>query len=362
MKRKWQVRRYRESADRDQILTLRSVVMQDTVSGPMSTEKWDWQFMEPPAGKAVAYLAVVCLDGHETIVGQYVVIPVYYYLNGRQGWCSLSMDTMTHPDYHRQGIFTVLAKAVYRELAEKNNVLTFGFANDNSFPGFVNKLDWYHICDVPMYVKVLKSHGFLNGPLRLLRKPADQFLRLLFRSGRYRAAAGAVVEELAGAPAEADRWAGAAARLYRFICCRNRQFMEWRFFTRPDSRYRVFGVRDGGEWKGYIVLDTFQYRGLEIGAIVDVFVYREEESYIRALLDRADTYFAERGVTVISTIMLASRCLIGRLKAAGFRRVPNRINPKKWHFIVRDHLGKFDRETLTNPDSYYITWADTDVI
>ncbi|QQR87486.1 MAG: GNAT family N-acetyltransferase [Flavobacteriales bacterium] len=53
-----------------------------------------------------------------------------------------SGDTMTAPDHQRKGLFVRLARATY-ELAQREQVdFVFGFPNENSLPGFRDKLGW----------------------------------------------------------------------------------------------------------------------------------------------------------------------------------------------------------------------------
>src|ERR1700744_6776893 len=66
-----------------------------------SLHYFKWKYMENPAGKAVAFVAL----HNGTIAGFYGVIPEYYRINGQVQTIYQSMDTMTHPDYRRMGLF-----------------------------------------------------------------------------------------------------------------------------------------------------------------------------------------------------------------------------------------------------------------
>ena len=107
--------------------------------------------MQNPAGKAVGFVA-----HHEgNVAGFYGVIPEDFMVGGEQTIIYQSMDTMTHPDYQRQGLFTNLAKKTYEHLIEQDKeVFIIGFPGDTSHPGFVKKLEWRDI--------VLIDYMFLN--------------------------------------------------------------------------------------------------------------------------------------------------------------------------------------------------------
>ena len=109
MKRTFQIRRYQEE-DEEQILRLRERVFGDLDPVRMKTSTWRWQFRYNPAGEAFCALA----EDHGRIIGQYAVIPTRFSVQGKETLFALSCDTMIHPDYRKQGIFTTLADEVYR--------------------------------------------------------------------------------------------------------------------------------------------------------------------------------------------------------------------------------------------------------
>lgn len=358
----WVVRRFKGAADREEILKLRALIFQGASSGIMSEERWMWQFIHNPAGEAISYLAVVQNAGEEQIVGQYVVIPAKFYVRGELRQCSMSLDTMTHPHYHRQGIFVTLANEVYREISDNGNSLTFGFANDNSFHGFVNKLSWYHVCDVPMYIKVLRCNSLLKSKNRCLRAALNVFLKIIFRTRRARPVQGLKVFEVKKPVELVNTLIESNLDLYPYIRNRDNAYLKWRFFEKPGCSYKIFAAEQNGEIKGYIVLDHFLYRDTVIGAVVDLFVSGEESKYTVVLLERAAEYFQSQNIDILTLLISANKHFIKQVKAFGFRKIPDRFNPKKWHFIVRDNLQAFEEKDLTSPNHYYLTWADTDVI
>ncbi|MDZ7543464.1 GNAT family N-acetyltransferase, partial [Clostridium perfringens] len=62
---------------------------------------------------------------------------------------ALSMTTMTHPDFAGKGFFTKLANGVYEKMKESNYKTVLGFPNVNSHIGFVKKLGWKDIYEIP---------------------------------------------------------------------------------------------------------------------------------------------------------------------------------------------------------------------
>jgi len=72
----------------------------------------------------------------------YAVIPCFLKFEDEIVLAAQSADTMTHPEYRNKGLFVELAMITY-QLCENSGIrLVFGFPNQNSMPGFINKLGW----------------------------------------------------------------------------------------------------------------------------------------------------------------------------------------------------------------------------
>jgi GNAT superfamily N-acetyltransferase len=110
-----------------------------------------WKFRANPAGDPVLAIAEV----GDKIVGQYALWPTPLRLGGRATRGAQSLDTMTHPDYRGQGMFTVLAEECMKFAASRGIELLYGFPNENSQPGFVRRLDWDHTGDIPTFFRPL---------------------------------------------------------------------------------------------------------------------------------------------------------------------------------------------------------------
>lgn len=100
---------------------------------------FEWKYFKNPAGNLIAYEAV---HNNKTIAF-YGVIPEWYNINGKNYTVYQSMDTMTHPDYQKKGLFTKLAKYTYDEIQRLDNgYYLIGFPGGESYYGFEKKLFW----------------------------------------------------------------------------------------------------------------------------------------------------------------------------------------------------------------------------
>lgn len=92
----------------------------------------------------VKHLGYLAYDETNQPAAFYGVFPYMMEYKGKNYLAAQSGDTMTHPLHAGKGLFTTLAKMTY-ELAKKEGIqFIFGFPNENSYPGFVRKLNWTH--------------------------------------------------------------------------------------------------------------------------------------------------------------------------------------------------------------------------
>ena len=119
----------------------------------------------------IDYVGFIAFAPSGIAAAYYGVIPCYFQINGETVVAAQSADTMTHPDFRKEGLFKLLAKKTY-DLARKLNIqFIFGFPNQDSYHGFV-KLGWKFVPDqlqvfsmktgsMP-YARMLKHIPFLS--------------------------------------------------------------------------------------------------------------------------------------------------------------------------------------------------------
>ena len=118
MKDSWICRDY-YPGDESQILTLYKEVNNEE----MTLAYWTWKFAKNPSGKAVMKL----MFDNNKLIGLYAVIPMNLQVQKKLVKSALSVNTMTHPDYERQGIFTRLAEEVYEKCQREDFKFVYGF-------------------------------------------------------------------------------------------------------------------------------------------------------------------------------------------------------------------------------------------
>jgi hypothetical protein len=90
----------------------------------------------------IKHVGYLCFAENNSIAGYYGVFPCIIKTKDARLVGAQSGDTMTHPDHQGKGLFTGLAKKTYELSKELQIKFVFGFPNQNSYPGFIKKLNW----------------------------------------------------------------------------------------------------------------------------------------------------------------------------------------------------------------------------
>lgn len=191
---------------------------------------FDWKFLQNPAGKAIGFVAY-----HEgEVAGFYGVIPEDFMVGGEKTVIYQSMDTMTHPDYQRQGLFTNLAKKTYEYLIETDgDVFIIGFPGETSHPGFVKKLGWKDITFIDYLIlnrTIFRVESLFKKSSKVSFEKFEKFdesFNSYFENKQYQ-------------PAKILHWLDV-------------EFVNWRLADNPMFKYDLVKISEGREIIGFLV-------------------------------------------------------------------------------------------------------------
>ncbi|MFV8752244.1 GNAT family N-acetyltransferase [Nannocystaceae bacterium ST9] len=382
--RRWTIRDYAEGDERA-IVGLFEQVFGRTMGASESAEHWRWEFARNPSGPQTIELV---WDG-DRLVGQYAVSPRRVWFCGAEQRAALSLDTMTHPDYGRQGIFSASAEACYARMVERGFAFVYGFPNANSIHGFEKYLRWKTVMPTPVHVKPLDLGEYVAGKLGrpelssvlskasrlLLRTPT--FVDGLVERARSRGARPdeplvvrefADFEELAGVD---ELWLRCRDQ-HRLWVIRDRDYLRWRYDQRPESEYLRVAIHHvdrsrpnghGDELVGWAVLTIAEREQGRTCFIMDLLVDAEIDRAMPSLLRAIEALARARGCALISAMVGAgSRWRMDFLRHA-YLPLPERLFPQELYFGARVLAeGELDRALLLHPESWQLGWGDIDVI
>lgn len=354
MTHNWHIRPYRHG-DEKQILKLRRTVFGDLDPVRLKEFTWRWQFQNNPCGKAICFLA----ESNGKIVGQYVTIPTRFSIHGKETLFAFSCDTMIHPDFRRQGMFSALASELYDSLKTHPTIsLAWGFPNDRSLPGFTGKLGWRMLPNIPLMVMPIRPIGMMFNALplfnRLIKSPPASIAKDVAFSFSTKIRT-LHMESIEHFDETFDALWQKHSTTAPIMQVRDSRYLQWRYLSVPDFCYRPFAVRRDGLLLGYFVIRMMSLKGQTFGVLVDLFPL-ESFSVLDGIFSFAKRFVKAHGGDFLTCLL--PREQTGILKKLGFRRVPEIMNPKTWRLGYR-RAGDTPSGSL---DYWHVTYGDTDVV
>ena len=308
-------RRY-QNGDEKSILNL----FRKTFNRDMSYDYWKWRYLDNP--NINENLINLAWDD-KRLSAHYAVSPTQLFINKQKINAALSMTTMTDPEYRGKGLFTSLANNLFDNSSKLD--IIFGIPNENSVWGFINKLDFKLIKEIPMLESNVFDDKYKTNSNCVVIEMFDERFDVLFKT---------------------------MLNKYKIITSRKSAHLNWRFISNPENRYMILGYIEKNKLLGYLVTKIYTGNGITTGDIVDILVVNE--TVLKELLSFAFSIFKSKNVSSINTWFLDEE-LISVFEEFGFYN-----NGHYFHFIVKDNRHK-KNEDLFKFDNWYITMSDIDL-
>jgi len=305
-----------------------------------------WHLLDNYCGKPVTFCADPA-DKRQISAGVYMVLPARVIAGGKILEFSISMYTMTHPEFYRKGIFKALANMTYEKCRSMNIRGTVGVPNNNSLPGFSKGLKFDVIGQFSMLAKLASPLSYLStdesiATIKKITSRSDldeidlSFVRKKSSSG---------------------------VNLFE----RNAESLAWRFLQCPKYDYRIFiPVADDGKALGLMVLRTARWKRIPITVVMDFLVDDSStvrDKVVRMMIRKMNRFALSHGAPILFSMMNIYSLEGKLLLKQGFRRIPKRFLPHECNFIIRFHDFP-DEETknqLIRFENWYFTFADFDI-
>jgi len=361
MARLWSTRAYKEG-DEHAIFELRKAAYPSVeVDQQTWLERWHWMYRENPAGNAKVWLAEV----GDRIVGQSAVIPVRMKCGREVVTGFQSIDTLTHPDYRGQGIYTTLAQQAYAEAASEGMHVGYRFPNRNSHPIAVKKLDWFDVAQRRIMFKPCNWRNIValkirNRPLSWVTAIGAGLafsLATLTRSRRPPVGAGVTVGEVDSFDDRINTFWDRVCKCHQVMVVRDKSYLNWRYADAPGVKYTILLAEGGAEIEGYLVMRCRQWSNLKVGAIYDVLALKQEvadcliyEALLRFDCEKPDFVFGS---------IVAEAPVVSTFRKRGFADVSLL---RKAPFCAYTYNERVPREFLADRRNWYSQLGDSDSI
>lgn len=311
-----------------------------------------------------AYIDLAIDRQTKEIVGQYVAIPKKINIDSTEKSCILSLNTLTKREYWGQGIFTGLAEKTYDRACNNGELFCYGVPNPNSHPGFLKKLKFHDLGNIPLWIKPLNLSALIE------EKTNKKWMGSLFKwsnclvKPRFKDNSNYKVQKLDNNNIYLiDRLWNKIKDEYPVCFIRDSQYIKWRYLDIPLRNYIPYVILKGEKICGFIVGRVMKVSGISCGMIVDFMFENHEYDAAYCLLDYITNIFYEQQVSLIGSLMLRHTKEAKILKRKHFFICPSFLEPQPFPFIFRLLDDNYEKQSVLNKiENWFFTMGDYDVI
>lgn len=315
-----------------------------------------WLFREGPAGACPRSVA----EQAGRVVAHAGVAALRFRVEGEEVIGGYSVGAMTDPRHQGRGLFVRTAEHLYARLEREGFGLVAGFSNANSHHLHTTRLGRTAVRPFPWCVHVLRPvaagaallRGLAGGasPAPSVAPPAEH------------GPPGARARPAAPDDPRLDALWSSARREIKVGAVRDAAYARWRYASRPDAGYQAWLVQTADAPSAWAVGRVLPLRGLVAGFLLDLLVAPGEEPAGRAALGAFEAWVRARGGQVANALRPSPGTARRVLARAGYLRVPERLHPQVIRFSVRGFGALSGRPALADPEAWWLSWGDTDVV
>jgi GNAT superfamily N-acetyltransferase len=310
-------------------------------SVPRNREFFKWKHFSGPFGQSPGMVAEV--NGH--IVGLRLFLRWQFELADRVVKAVRPVDTATHPEWRRRGLFRALTTELVELVRDEGCEFAFNTPNEKSRDGYI-KMGWQQLGRAPLLVRAMR-------PLRVVTVGLGGSSKLWPAATleKYRKA-----DEFLNEVQMPDEWLTEGTSVtHRLKTQRSVDYLRWRYSEIPGVEYRADCETAGGAFAAVLfrVRDRMSLHELSVAEII-VAGDRSSCDMASELLKRIASDVKPDCITAC-----ASRGTVERriLKKAGFLPL-SRVAP--W-IVVRPLAGSLEGPDLTQKRSWQMSLGDLEV-
>lgn len=343
------VRRYKEG-DEKSILELMRLCL-GRVDYDYWMKHWAWEYEQNPLGK---YIWIVEHNGQ--IVAHSSRIPINLKVGKKIFKSCIGADAMTHPAFQRRRLQRKMGDIARDELVKAGIYFSYYFPSEifHKHPGERS----YAICKFPFLMKFLDTNEVLKRLVhskslaKFLSVWLNPIISTFFGSKNQPYIKDVRITRIAQFDDRIDVFWKDISRYFGIIVVKNKEHLNWRYFQRPHSNFKVLLAEDDEKILGYVVFTSRD----ETGFIVDLLVYPQRLDVIQSLVSIVVEQLREEKIHWIICRMLKNNPYYRILRGNGFIT----YSPKYLFGVTIYSPSNCPEEFLKNPNNWHLTLGDTD--
>ncbi len=296
---------------RQEIVDLLNIGLGTKYHSKRSVAYWIWKHEQNPFGQSLLLLA----ECEGKIVGVRAFLRWRLRVGSRSVEVGKPVDSVTHPDFQRRGIFRRLTKAACEHAKDQGICLLFNTPNQNSEPGYL-KLGWRRTGMLTMRVKLLRPSSMAWRMLKHKFRPMeDTSTAHFFRAKPVSADTIVLSDELRVAHLVEQPDTDS------LVTERTIDFLRWRYCHHPHVSYFAETMERNGRLDGLLFYRTNMRHGAREIMIDDVIAAPNNPECLPKLLAQLRTRVrADYLIACVSSSSPESAAF----RAFGFRQVVGR--------------------------------------
>jgi predicted acetyltransferase len=355
----YSIRRFNNS-DVEGVLNLLKIVFQEKYT----RDWWEWKYKLNPFGFFGEKGDIWVAEFEDQIIGHYAIIPEEIRYQSKSIKIAQSVDTATHPEFRRQGIFSNLAKKVYKEAQDRYSII-YGFPSEIAYKGFIS-LGW-EAYNTSEYIKIINLDDFFD---MIEKNFLSNFSKIYFKGIKKIQKLNSMVfnkknidvdfqiKETTHFNDEINTFFGKIINYYEIVHDRSSKFLNWRF-SKKFGTYRIYTSCDNqGNILGYVVFK----RNKKIINIVDL-ITLPDKNYITTYLINEIIELAEKeNITYINILYpnWDNNCkYLNKLGFINLENIYKILDKYGIKFIIYFLNPNLKQEKIKN---WFYTFADTDFV
>lgn len=164
---------FRLATENDSLKIVELLILCLGDSPTRSVEYWDWKHNKNYFGKSFVLLAF----DEDILIGVRAFMRWDWKNKKIKYNCVRAVDTVTHPDYQRQGLFTKLTLDLLNNFINQKIDFIFNTPNLNSLPGNI-KMGWRELGRMDLYIRIRSPLGVIKNRVQFSKFKENQVLSM----------------------------------------------------------------------------------------------------------------------------------------------------------------------------------------
>ena len=293
------------------------------------------------------------------IIAYTMRMPVEVFLKDKIVHAFFHHETLVHPEYRRKGLGIEVSRNV---INDSNGLCMAPWANEKN-TNLLTKIGWSEIGEIKAVKKILKIDNIIKAKVKshriryVLTFVGNIYLK--FGQGeRFNLSNNVRIFEINKFKDGIRESLDHIIKKFKIIVYRDVDYLNWKYIDIPYREYKIYGVRLGSDFKGYVVLRVEKdiYKNLVKGIIVDLLCDPDEKDCFFSLVLKAEEYFFEEGCDFIVCLLTFDKFAEWMRKLKFFQKKLKR----KSFFLLTNVDQINDTEFARDFRNWYITYGDSD--